>query len=242
MTSNKKKTSSYRRLKSAKIIQTIEVLHQRINERFPNSGLSDVCLELQDLATETKDKIAWIQQPNYLLRTVTGILVILLIFTSLSLVASFEFSKLLEGNFGDFENLEALTGIIIALGATAYFFITFEDRIKRHRALESLRDLKAIAHVIDMHQLTKDPSKLVQGIVSTKSSPPMDMNAPNLIRYLDYCTEMLSLIGKIAALYGQNLRDANTIATVNEIENMTTGLSRKIWQKIMILNKLQRAD
>ena len=29
--------------------------------------------------------------------------------------------------------------------------------------------------------------------------------------------------------------DAVALAAVNEIENLTTGLSRKIWQKIMIL-------
>jgi hypothetical protein len=58
-----------------------------------------------------------------------------------------------------------------------------------------------------------------------------------LIRYLDYCSEMLSLTGKIAALYAQNFRDAVVLSAVNELENLTTGLSRKIWQKIMIVDK-----
>jgi poly-beta-hydroxyalkanoate depolymerase len=64
------------------------------------------------------------------------------------------------------------------------------------------------------------------------------MSAYELTRYLDYCSEMLSLAGKVAALYAQNFPDAVVLAAVNEVETLTTGLSRKIWQKIMILNKL----
>ena len=54
-------------------------------------------------------------------------------------------------------------------------------------------------------------------------------------RYLDYCSEMLSLTAKLATLYVQHFDDAVAVASSNEIEQLTTGLSRKIWQKIMIL-------
>jgi hypothetical protein len=47
---------------------------------------------------------------------------------------------------------------------------------------------------------------------------------------------MLSLIGKLAALYVQKFDDPVALAAVNEVEELTTGLSRKIWQKIMVLN------
>jgi hypothetical protein len=62
-----------------------------------------------------------------------------------------------------------------------------------------------------------------------------------LMRYLDYCSEMLALTGKLAALYMQDMRDPVIIEAVNEIEDLTTSLSRKIWQKIMILNQPTRA-
>lgn len=48
---------------------------------------------------------------------------------------------------------------------------------------------------------------------------------------------MLSLTGKIAALYVKNFDDAASVAAVSEVEQLSTGLSRKIWQKIMILNQ-----
>ena len=62
---------------------------------------------------------------------------------------------------------------------------------------------------------------------------PLDLG-----RYLDYCSELLSLCGKVAALYVQRFDDGVALAAVNEIEGLCTGLSRKIWQKIIVLQAL----
>ena len=64
------------------------------------------------------------------------------------------------------------------------------------------------------------------------------MTPYELTRYLDYCSEMLALISKVGALYIQNFDDPATLRAVDELENLTTGLSRKIWQKIMILDRI----
>ena len=56
-----------------------------------------------------------------------------------------------------------------------------------------------MAHVVDMHQLTKDPE-----VIGGRDT----MTPAALIRYLDFCTDLLSLIGKIGALYAQNLTDS----------------------------------
>jgi hypothetical protein len=60
-----------------------------------------------------------------------------------------------------------------------------------------------------------------------------------LTRYLDYCAEMLALVGKLAALYAEGVRDSVVINAVNDIENLTSGLGRKIWQKITIIGALE---
>ena len=73
-------------------------------------------------------------------------------------------------------------------------------------------------------------------MAETPSSPKHNLGPAELGRYLDYCSEMLSLIGKLAALYVQKFDDPVALAAVNEVEDLTTGLSRKIWQKIMIIN------
>ena len=70
---------------------------------------------------------------------------------------------------------------------------------------------------------------------TTDSSPTRRMTQFELGRYLDYCSEMLSLTGKVAALYVQQFDDGVALQAVNEIEDLTTGLSRKIWQKLMIV-------
>jgi hypothetical protein len=49
---------------------------------------------------------------------------------------------------------------------------------------------------------------------------------------------MLSLTSKLAALYAQVLPDTVVIDAVNEIENLTANFSRKIWQKISIIESL----
>ena len=116
------------------------------------------------------------------------------------------------------------------------------SRVKRRRALKAIHELRALAHIIDMHQLTKDPERVMSPGGETASSPKRKMKPFALGRYLDYCSEMLSIVGKIAALYVQNFDDNVVLASVNEVEALTTGLSRKIWQKIMILHSpIQRS-
>ena len=48
---------------------------------------------------------------------------------------------------------------------------------------------------------------------------------------------MLSLIGKVAALYVQGFPDPVALQAVDDIEGLTTSLSREIWQKIMIIEQ-----
>ena len=45
-------------------------------------------------------------------------------------------------------------------------------------------------------------------------------------------------IGKLAALCVQDFDDPVALASVSEVETLTTGLSRKIWQKAMILQSV----
>ena len=101
-----------------------------------------------------------------------------------------------------------------------------------------MRELRALAHIVDMHQLTKDPDRVVDGATpARRRRPSATMTRPELARYLDYCSEMLALNSKLAALYAQNLHDPVVLAAVDEVETLTTGLSAKIWQKLVILNE-----
>jgi hypothetical protein len=87
-----------------------------------------------------------------------------------------------------------------------------------------------------MHQLTKDPDSIAEHAVSTAHSPQRALGSYDLARYLDYCTEMLSLISKTAFLYVQDYHDPVAVDAVNDLEDLVNGLSGKMWQKIMILS------
>lgn len=233
----------YRNLDSEKILGTVETLNRRIAERFPGSGLRGVCQELLTIAEESHRRSAWIAKPQRTLRIVAGVLVTLIIGGLIFVLANaswpnngFDLVVLVQVS-------EAGLNVFLLLSAAILFLITAETRIKRRRALKAIHELRALAHVIDMHQLTKDPERAQVRRATTPSSPKQDLNQFELGRYLDYCSEMLSLTGKIAALYVQKFDDPVALAAVNEVEDLTTGLSRKIWQKIMIINSdAVRAD
>ena len=219
-------------------IMTITRLRQRIVERFPGSGLSGVCRELESFAGDCVKSIDKISRPNYVLRIVVGLFIALAIVGAIFSISLLEISFKNFG-FGEFIALfESLVNDLVLVGAAVFFLFTIESRLKRRKALKYLNTLRAIAHVIDMHQLTKDPN--YDATVQTPSSPARDLTPYELSRYLSYCGEMLSLTGKVAALYAKGTDDGVVMDTINEIEELTSGLSRKIWQKIMVLP--QHAD
>jgi hypothetical protein len=226
----------YRSLDPEKIIDTIGTLSRRIEERFPGAGLCKVCQELLTIAGESQKRSAWIARPQRSLRFITGALVTIIIGALLLVLANASWPR------GGFDLVvlvqvsEAGLNVFLLLSAAILFLVTAETRVKRRRALKAIHELRALAHVVDMHQLTKDPERLLTRRTETPSSPRHNLSPAELGRYLDYCSEMLSLIGKLAALYVQKFDDPVALAAVNEVEDLTTGLSRKIWQKIMIIN------
>ena len=226
---------SYRTLDAAQIIETLHRLERRIRERFPASSLAAVGHELLELARTARQRSETIAAANRTLRAAivlaVGIGIAGLVYVARSVNVTLGNAEI----FGIFQGVEAAMNIVVLVAAALFFLISLETRIKRRRALRDLHGFRSVAHVIDMHQLTKDPSTVLGHIAPTASSPARTMSRYELVRYLDYCSEMLSLTNKLAALYGQNLPDSVVIQAVNDIEELTTNLSNKIWQKITIL-------
>ena len=228
----------YQELDPDKITATIDMLGHRIRERFPEAGLGSLSDRLLEISRIAKQESLRNAKPLWSFRVGIGLLIVLIlagVFVAVRTVAEME----VEFGFNELiQTMEAGINDIVFVGIAIWFLTTLETRIKRNRALEALHELRAIAHIIDMHQLTKDPDRLLLSGRETKSSPRPELDKFNLNRYLDYCTELLSLTGKVAALYVQHFNDEVALASVNEIESLTTGLSQKIWQKIMILDTI----
>lgn len=224
-------------LDSKKIIHTIERLNIRIEERFPQSGLLAVGKKLHDVGMETDAVISYIEKPNWWYRFGVGVfmmaVLVALVYAITSLDIDYE-----RFNLETFVQIvESAVNDLVLLGAAVVFLVSMETRTKRKKIICSINRLRSIAHVIDAHQLTKDPDTVSLTANRTEHSPERTMTSYELGRYLDYCSELLSLTGKVGFLYVQRFDDAASVRAANDLENLTTGLSRKIWQKIMILNR-----
>ena len=233
-----------RNLRADFVVKTLEALRARIGERFPGAGLSEVAGDLVETASETAARARAIGRPYLLLRLFILILVAAGAAVLIWALSSVSLQGLQEGNvLALSQGLESVVNLLILLGAGVWFLMTLDQRLKRGRVLEDLHQLRTFAHVVDMHQLTKDPTTiLAPPSTRTSSSPKREMSRFQLTRYLEYCAEMLALIGKLAALYGERTPDTEVLGAVNDVEDLCTSLGRKIWQKITILSALEDQD
>ena len=229
--------SPFTELRGERILETVDRLAHRIEERFPGSGLSGVCRHLQAVATDAAREVPRLARPIWPLRLfIVGAIAVLVA------AAAWMASLLLRVSMDPGSVSEALQGSdaarndIIFLSLAIFFLVSLEVRVKRRRVLRSLHRLRIIVHIVDMHQLTKDPEHLLSPRVDTASSPKRALSRFELARYLDYCSEMLSLSSKLAALHVQYVNDPVVLNAVNDIETLAASLSSKIWQKIMILD------
>jgi hypothetical protein len=222
-----------------RVVETIETLLARILERFGNCGLSRVCAQLGEIAKEDTQRAIRIGRRYIWLRA----LILVMLASGVAILGwvltLIDFSKTAADSvYSVAQGIEAAANLTILTGAAILFLLKLEERLKRRRALAALHELRSIVHVIDMHQLTKDPSKFIVG-GNTPSSPPLLLNEFQMTRYLDYCSEMVSLTSKVAVLFGQSLDDRAVAEVVSDIERVGSGLSQKIWQKIIILQELR---
>ncbi|MFT7560310.1 MAG: hypothetical protein ACI93R_002228 [Flavobacteriales bacterium] len=225
----------YNELNIEKILKTIARLEARINERIPNSNISKVCGELHITARGVQARIDKLTRPNMWVRG--GVIALLCLFFSVLIYTLniLEWTIVKPNLAGIIQLSEALINDVILVGAALFFLITFEQRLKRREVLKELHKLRSIAHVVDLHQLTKDPSMLHYDREPTENSPERNMPEFELQRYLDYCSEMFSMIGKLAALFSERLPEPSIVSAANDIESLCTDLSRKVWQKMVFL-------
>src|SRR2546428_13811635 len=127
----------YRSLNPDHIIQTIVQLHGRIQERFPDSGLSKVAAELQQIGSESVARAEWISKPLLPLRIGIGGLVALLAAVVMVALANLNITKLWE-SFADFVQAVGVGINDSVFFVIAIFFLwALQARIKRKRGLKA---------------------------------------------------------------------------------------------------------
>src|SRR5262249_11898135 len=142
-----------RLLREDKLLETAEQIRQRISERFPDSGLSQVAAEIVQITREALVRAQTIRQPNLWFRACLGLLFVsrvagLVMYAQTGSEQTSSVQTVLLF-------LDAAKGSAAILTAMAIFLVTLESRLKRRRAIQAVHELRAMAHSIDMHQLTK---------------------------------------------------------------------------------------
>ena len=79
-----------------------------------------------------------------------------------------------------------------------------------------------------MHQLAKDQA--IQQFHEEGKQAKIE-------EYLHACTALLALLSKIGQLYVENFPDPTAVSAVNDFEMIATGLSNKIWFKLLSMKK-----
>ena len=217
---------------------TVAHLERRIHARFGERGLTKAVRDLGQLVvlvqTEAGESHARLRRTTLAARA-TSITIIAA--TLLVLVFSLRLAVIegLERRADWIGLVESVINDLVFAAIAVLFLWAMPERLERRSLLRLLHRLRSLAHVIDMHQLSKDPEQVSPTYVATAESVRHGLNADQLYHYLDYCSEMLSLTAKTAALCGEHTSDGVVLETISTIETLTTELSNKIWQKISLL-------
>lgn len=227
----------YQELRLDRILETLRTLQGRIDGRFPGAGLGRVAGELATVGETTAPLLEKVRRPNLYMRAGVALVILLLIAVMISLVMQFRGLRAdIDGFSSLLQTIESGIQDVVFLGAAIYFLATIEGRLKRKTVLENLHRLRSIVHIIDMHQLTKDPEQVLSPGLMRGASGGRDMSRFELVRYLDYCSDLLSICSKMAALHVQYVNDPVVLDAVNDVEVLASDLSSRIWQKIVILD------
>ena len=224
---------------------TVEQLERRIAARFGERGLTKAARDLGALVTivqeETGASHLRLHRTNILARAFS---VLIVVATVVALVITLHeaVTQGLDHGFDWLPLIESTISDVVFAAIAVLFLWAFPERFERKTLLGLLHRLRSLAHVIDMHQLSKDPEQVSPTYTRTEQSVSHGLNADQLHHYLDYCSEMLSLTAKTAALCAENSNDALVLNTVSTLETLTTELSNKIWQKISLLPRGETPD
>jgi hypothetical protein len=224
------------------IVLTAQRLSVRVGERFPGRGITRLAGEVVIVGRETQARLERLNQPRWGIRLLVTIVLVLGALVLGVSATRVSFGSEIDGVDDWLAVVQNGIQDLVFVGIAVAFLVTAESRISRRLALAGLGELRSVAHVIDMHQLTKDPDTALLTHRRTEHSPERTLDRFELGRYLDYCSEMLSLTSKLAALYAQRSSDPIVLSTVRELQELTGMLSNKIWQKVMIIDLLDNAE
>jgi hypothetical protein len=220
------------------LAETCAKLARRIHASFPDRGIDEhaQCF-VERVKAIVKDGRRAVEAPQWLTRlsAIGGVAAV----TILVLV-----SVLCVRRVGDIDNLptylSSLDAFFTVLAATIAGGLTMRSirhRVEQTRALKKLDELRGVAHVTDMLQIAKCPTRL---LYSDHSSEAEAEDIRQMTEYLSYGAELQSLTAKVAAVYGRWCSDASVHAAIDGIERLCADLERKSLQKVLLLEQIHQ--
>jgi hypothetical protein len=217
---------------------TVAQLERRIHARFGERGLTKAARDLGGLVVRVQEEAGQSRDRLRRMTMTARIASITIVAATLIALALSLRSAVVDGlaKTADWVPLaESAVNDLVFAAIAVVFLWAFPERLERRSLLRLLHRMRSLAHVIDMHQLSKDPEQVNPTYTPTAASIAHGLDADQLHHYLNYCSEMLSLTAKTAALCAEHSTDAVVLETISTIETLTTELSNKIWQKISLL-------
>ena len=227
------------RLESQYVADTVGRLEARIRARFPERRLGDVARDLHSTVPQIHDGFERSKERRGHVRLFSRVTSVLILVGTVGALVVALWDPLTEGTDSSFDwatIVESTVNDVVFASIAVFFLWAMPERLERRTLLDLLHRLRSLAHVVDMHQLDKDPEQARPDYHPTSVSPERRiMNAEELHHYFDYCSELVSLIAKTAALCAERTSDPVVLGTVSEIETLAAQMSQKIWQKISLL-------
>jgi hypothetical protein len=225
----------------SQLAATCTALADRIHASFPGRGFDR---HAQWFAEHAERILAQgrseIRAPAWL-RRITDIggvaAVTLLIVTSLLCVR----------RVGDIDNLptylsslDAFFTVLAATVAGGFTMRSIRHRVEQNRALRELNKLRSFAHVTDMLQVSKCPTRLLYREQPNTPGLGDDDDVRRVSEYLAYGAELQSITAKVAAVYGDWISDAVVHAAIDDIEHLCADLENKSLQKVLLLEQIHQ--
>jgi hypothetical protein len=226
------------RLEAHYIAHAASKLEDRIRARLPGRRLADVAHRLSEMVPDMHDRFSTSFIRYRRARLLSRAASVTIVVASLVALVFALKDPALNGvdNSSDLVGLvEGIVSDLVYASIAVFFLWALPERRERRTLLLLLHQLRSLAHVVDMHQLDKDPEQAREDYVPTAKSPPNRMTAEELHHYFDYCSELVSLIAKAAALCAEHSSDSVVLTTVSDLETLSAQMSQKIWQKISLL-------
>ena len=224
-------------LDPARIIETAEKLARSIGASLPGSVLAGLAVELVRIARDTDRQVRQARRPILVIRiasvTAIGCGLLGIGFLLNRIHFRWEFGSTFTELF---EVTGAAVNFLVMLSGALWFLVTFENRVKCNRALASIQELREFIHVVDATQLYYTPDMYDEGGSSANKLRRFDHT------YLLYCSQILGLVGNLAALHTRGAAGDSIMRASADVEMFATALTGKLYNKAEFVRLSAKSD